>query len=273
MAKRMKPEKFTGVAWMFFSLQILFYVLSPQNSASVCGVVSVLLCLPLMVSTWWTREKTVLWTKILTTVSLLLLSFPQIFFARKTVVLLDILLFFTLLVSLVFSCITAKKVSLNAISWLLELCYLWLRLIFRALDYSGNFSFWKIALVIGVLAGAAITVKWLWKGSRFWGRIGYFALCSFLITSSLWACIAHLNYALDFSEPQEYILVIEGKEHHRHRKSPDSYEFVFTVDGETFDLKVASFEYRTYAIGDTYRVLRYAGVFGEPFYISGEYLQ
>jgi hypothetical protein len=82
-----------------------------------------------------------------------------------------------------------------------------------------------------------------------------------------WIPLCHLNYLLD-PQPTEIHAVIEEKEKVRHRKSPDSYEFEMTVDGETFDLEVGRREYNRYEVGDTYTFYEYKGAFGKPFYIA-----
>jgi hypothetical protein len=64
--------------------------------------------------------------------------------------------------------------------------------------------------------------------------------------------------------------VIEEKNVVRHRKSPDSYEFELTEDGESFVLKVDREEYQRYEVGDTYTFKAYKGAFGKPFCVAGD---
>jgi hypothetical protein len=82
--------------------------------------------------------------------------------------------------------------------------------------------------------------------------------------------VCHLNYLLDLQPPTEIHAVIEDKEITHHRKSPDSYEFELTVDGESFDLEVGKREYKRYEVGDTYTFKEYKGAFGKPFYVAEE---
>ena len=276
MARKKKYNALAGSAFFYIALQCLLYRLNPRSSSVFYDLLCGLPCIPLVVSTWFSREKTYVWAKIVTTVSALLVSFSPVILPHKAVILLDIVCFFALACCLAVSRFASRKVGWNAITWLLELCYLGLVFVCCVEDYRFVdlwIPFLPLSLAVGVLVSTVVMAKWLWKGSRFWGRIGYFVLCCFLATALCASCILHANYALDFSEPEEYILVIEDKDCDHHRKSPNSYEFTFSVDGQSFDLEVAYAEYRTYAVGDTYRVLRYAGAFGEPFYISGEYLQ
>ena len=129
--------------------------------------------------------------------------------------------------------------------------------------------FWEICLAVGLLVSVFVTVKWVWKGTGWVGRIGSLALCTCMVFLFCWIPLCHLNYLLD-PQPTEIHAVIEEKEKVRHRKSPDSYEFEMTVDGETFDLEVGRREYDRYEVGDTYTFKEYKGAFGKPFYLAEE---
>ena len=135
--------------------------------------------------------------------------------------------------------------------------------------YKESFiPFWEISLALGLVVGIFVTVKWLWKGAGWGGRIGGIALGTVLVFFLCWISLCHLNYLLDFQPPVEKQAVIEEKQVRRHTKSPDSYEFELTVDGETFDLEVGWSEYNRYEVGDTYTFKEYKGAFGKPFYIA-----
>jgi 4-amino-4-deoxy-L-arabinose transferase-like glycosyltransferase len=127
--------------------------------------------------------------------------------------------------------------------------------------------FWKPSLILGLAVGIFVTVKWIWKGTGWVGRIGSIVVCTCMVFLFCWIPLCHLNYLLD-PQPTEIHAVIEEKEKVRHRKSPDSYEFEMTVDGETFDLEVGRREYNRYEVGDTYTFKEYKGAFGKPFYIA-----
>lgn len=129
--------------------------------------------------------------------------------------------------------------------------------------------FWKPSLILGLAVGIFVTVKWIWKGTGWVGRIGSIVVCTCMVFLFCWIPLCHLNYLLD-PQPTEIHAVIEEKEKVRHRKSPDSYEFEMTVDGETFDLEVGRREYNRYEVGDTYTFYEYKGVFGKPFYMAEE---
>ena len=136
--------------------------------------------------------------------------------------------------------------------------------------YEESFvPFWEICLAVGLFVSVFVTVKWVWKGTGWVGRIGSLALCTCMVFLFCWTPLCHLNYLLD-PQPTEIHAVIEKKEKVRHRKSPDSYEFEMTVDGETFDLEVGRREYNRYEVGDTYTFKEYKGVFGKPFYMAEE---
>ena len=128
--------------------------------------------------------------------------------------------------------------------------------------------FWEISLAIGLAVSIFVTVKWVWKGAGWGGRIGSIALGTVLVFFLCWISLCHLNYLLDFQPPAQKQAVIEEKDIIRHRKSPDSYEFQMTLDGETFDLEVGGREYNRYEVGDTYTFKEYGGAFGKPFYMA-----
>ena len=128
--------------------------------------------------------------------------------------------------------------------------------------------FWEISLAVGLLVSIFVTVKWLWKGTGWGGRLGAIALGTILTFFLCWIPLCHLNYLLDFQPPVEEQAVIVEKDVHRNTKSPNHYEFELTVDGETFDLKVGRREYDRYEEGDTYTFKSYKGAFGKPFCIA-----
>ena len=128
--------------------------------------------------------------------------------------------------------------------------------------------FWEICLALGLAVSIFVTVKWVWKGTGWGGRIGSIALCTFLAYFLIWLPLCHLNYLLDFQPPTEIHAVIEEKDINRHSKGLDSYEFEMTVNGEFVALEVDWLEYQRYEVGDTYTFYEYKGAFGEPFYIA-----
>ena len=130
--------------------------------------------------------------------------------------------------------------------------------------------FWKPSLILGLAVGIFVTVKWVWKGTGWGGRIGSMVVCVAMAFLAFCIPLCHLNYLLDFEPPTEKQAVIEEKHVHRNAKSLDSYEFELTVDGESFDLEVRKREYKRYEVGDTYTFKEYKGAFGKPFYLAEE---
>ncbi|MBQ9151742.1 MAG: hypothetical protein IJX72_05780 [Clostridia bacterium] len=128
--------------------------------------------------------------------------------------------------------------------------------------------FWEISLILGLAIGIFVTVKWVWKNTGVGGRIGSIALSTFLSFFLIWIFLCHLNYLLDFHPPVEKQAVIEKKDEDYNRKSPNTYSFQMTVDGETFYLDVDWMEYQLYEVGDTYTFEEHRGAFGKPFYIA-----
>jgi hypothetical protein len=149
-----------------------------------------------------------------------------------------------------------------------------LSLVFDGGDYSytQDFPFWGVALVLSLLLIVAALFLLPKKIFETKSGIGWLLLGGLLVGFLLWfvvhSFIMHFNYMLDLTPPIEYNAIIEQKEHHHHRKSPDSYEFEITADGKTFDLEVELRIYDHYEVGDTFTFYRYEGAFGKEFYLS-----
>lgn len=150
-------------------------------------------------------------------------------------------------------------------------------LLFR-LDYAfidlGFSPLWVIPLVISVGVGIWAPTIWCDTSAMLHTRIGYILLCAMLVFAITGSFAIHLNYALDFSPPEEYSSVIDdkkldrdiriGKEH----RDPTNYKFTVMADGKEYDLAVTRDEYYRYDEGDTYCFYRYEGALGEPFFLS-----
>lgn len=146
------------------------------------------------------------------------------------------------------------------------------------LDYAfidlGFSTLRLIPLVISIGVGIWAPTTWCDKSTMLHTRIGYIFLCAFLAFALTWPFAIHLNYALDFSPPQEYSSVIDdkeldmdiriGKEH----QNPTTYKFTVMADGKKYELAVTRDEYYRYDEGDTYYFYRYEGALGEPFFLS-----
>lgn len=128
-------------------------------------------------------------------------------------------------------------------------------------------SFLLPAIVLGIVIGA-VNTAFQWKERKVWESILQFILVGVLSAAVLFGVLSHANYTFDLNEPEEYIVVIEDTDRNTSRKRRNSYEFIVTVEGQTYDVKVPRDDYYAYEIGDTYRVYRYTGAFGKPFYIA-----
>ena len=150
-------------------------------------------------------------------------------------------------------------------------------LLFR-LDYAfidlGFSPLWVIPLVISIGVGIWAPTTWCDKSTMLHTRIGYFFLCAFLAFALTGPFAIHLNYALDFSPPEEYSSVIDDKELDRdirigkEHQNPTTYKFTVMADGKKYELAVTCDEYYRYDEGDTYCFYRYEGALGEPFFLS-----
>ena len=128
------------------------------------------------------------------------------------------------------------------------------------------YPFWKLALILGLAVGVFVTVKWAWKHTGFWLRLGSIFATSLVAFFLVLTKICHLNLLLDFTPPAERQAVIVNKNEHDNGRSSDTFYFEFIVDGEPFELEVGLVEYFLYDEGDTYTFKEYKGAFGKPFY-------
>lgn len=128
------------------------------------------------------------------------------------------------------------------------------------------YPFWKLALILGLAVGVFVTVKWAWKHTGFWLRLGSIFATSFLAFFLVLTMICHLNLLLDFTSPAERQMVIMDKNEQDNGRSSDTYYFEFWVDGKPFEMEVGLVEYLLYEEGDTYTFKEYKGAFGKPFY-------
>lgn len=128
------------------------------------------------------------------------------------------------------------------------------------------YPFWKLALILGLAVGVLVTVKWAWKNTGFWLRLGSIFATSFLAFFLVLTMICHLNLLLDFTPTAQRQMVIMDKNEQDNGRSSDTYYFEFLVDGEHIELEVGLVEYLLYDEGDTYTFKEYKGAFGKPFY-------
>ena len=150
------------------------------------------------------------------------------------------------------------------------------RLLFTMFSFSFQSSllpFFLVAGILGLAGGVAILAKWLWKSSSRWGRVGYFAVCFFLIAMFTFVNLSALNYALDFSKPQSNVGTVVDK-YYRHRsgrKGRGSCHLRVSVEGKEISIEVPATEYQGTDIGDTYLLVLHRGAFGVSFYMPDEY--
>lgn len=137
-------------------------------------------------------------------------------------------------------------------------------------DTSNGLHFWKISLVIGIIAAvisfyyAKIDVLELTKSLNL---VFTPILICFLFFSITWITAMNLNYALDTNEPTQQIATIVDKDVDTAGKSRD-YTFTLNLDGKVFDLNVSSSTYYDYEIGEEFTVEYRQGAFNHPFYIE-----
>ena len=129
------------------------------------------------------------------------------------------------------------------------------------------FPWWPVALAVGALAGVVFVVKAAAEES-IGKRILVFVAIAAIAFWFTGIVLGHINHIFDSGETVQYCVAIEDKEYVNRRKGRDVYEFTFTVNGDTFDIKVPRGDYYSYDIGDSYVIEYHEGALGEPYYIA-----
>lgn len=234
-----------------------------------------LLCLPIVAYIWYDpRERPLsLLAKIITTVSILLLSFAHVSLSNRWAVLFD-MISVVLLASYLIGCIVLKLEDTrnNFYLWLF-VCVIPISLLVRASYYSftEGFPFIVISLLFGVLVSVVIIAIRYWKISTILESICTFLIICFIASALCWAFLVHINGVFDFEEPQIRTAIVEKKDIDSPRKGPDPYELYCDLNGELIRLEVPAYKYYAYEVGDAFPIDLYEGALGVPFYISGNY--
>lgn len=172
---------------------------------------------------------------------------------------------------------TIKKNPEGLFSWILEITAILLISMLRVFNYTfpetSTTPFLIPSAIFGVAVSVFLLVKYFWKDQKFWGRVGTFFLIWLLSAFFMLSVLLHTNYVFDFSTPKEYTVVIEETDWEPNRRGPNSYDFKVTIDGETYDIDVPRRDYKQYRPGDTYRIYRYEGALGKPFYIASGWVE
>lgn len=156
--------------------------------------------------------------------------------------------------------------------WSYELLLLFC-LILSCSDFFGFahgeiFALWPVALGVALVTGALITAILVFEKYKVLKYIGSFCLITLLAFITVIVIISNLNYALDRSEPERYVAVIENENVYRYgRRARRSYEFTVTVNGDTFDVDVPRSASREYDEGDYCVIHYYKGAFDKPYYV------
>ena len=168
-----------------------------------------------------------------------------------------------------------KSSFVNVLTWLFACLGLGLLFVFKWSDYeyvSGIICpFWQVWLVLAVLVGGFVTLKWLRKEMKFWGCFGSFLLIAFVTFVILGVSASHFNFALDTSEPEVIRATVLDTNVGTRRMGPNIYSIRVEIDGERFSIRVPYAEYDQYEPGDIYSFKKYEGALGEAFYISNAY--
>jgi len=278
MAKKTKKFSIYTIFYvMLFLGQAGSVVMRREPMTPLCFI-GFALCLPAAIAPWFEREDKNIAVKAVSSLSVISFAGANVFLEFKPLLLVQtvlIVLFFAVYAWLGVN--FKKKIIKASNAYEIFKTQIFFAL-FSQFVSARNFTFTESgipffvpAAAIGILiAGAIFTIfiKDNYKKSSKANKTVIFLIACFAAVFVTWAGIANLNYVLDFSEPEAYDVKIEDKDHVRRRKGLDWYTFTVTVNGKPLDIDVSGAEYNAHKIGDTYTVNRYAGAFGEPFFIA-----
>ena len=138
---------------------------------------------------------------------------------------------------------------------------------------NSEFPFWEVSLGVGLIVCILVDIfyasrrKWESKAEKIVMRILIFLLTLLLSFTVLLFGLWHANHLLDLGEAERYYAEIEDK-YSLYTRGASSYYFTFTVNGDTFEIDVSSYDYNSLDVGDSYVIEYHEGALGEPYYIA-----
>lgn len=209
--------------------------------------------------------------KIVTALSIVLFLLSMVL-PDKIRILVNIVLLLVLMYYLAISMLNKLTIGKLSLIWTTEVVCFGL-LLFIQSDYyfftgNGTMTFYVVSLMVGVSLGILLPVlkRETLKSLSVCIKKGVvIAFCATLVSIIV---LPNLNYVLDFSKPQFMSVEISGKKANNVFRGPDTYEFMFESEGETYFINVPENIYDEYRSGDTFQLLVYNGAFGEEFYIG-----
>ena len=121
-------------------------------------------------------------------------------------------------------------------------------------------------IILAMIISAVILYLFIWREHMGMPKkIGYSLGVLFLVFLLTFYYAENLNYAFDFSAPQEYRTVVSEKDYSSNRGGTNYYLTVY-VNGKMVDLRVQGRVYDEYEVGDFVNVSIYEGAFGMTYY-------
>ncbi len=240
----------------------------PSSNSLVSILLHVTICVGLVAYVMIFSKKDSWLARVLTSLPIILLLLgtliPDRLFALSNVA-----LFIAIIAYFIFR-FAKKKGEYLMLLLGLELFPLFVLAIFQMNYFSYVNAFFApyslVGIILALVVGVVTILKFTNKADGWLGRFGVFITVVLIVFFVFCFITSHLNYGLDFSEPQQYIKVIEAKDFDLSRRGPDSYEFKVTVNDDSFYLDVPRSVYKHYNVGDTIYIYLHKGALGEPFY-------
>ena len=125
------------------------------------------------------------------------------------------------------------------------------------------FDWWRAWLLGAAAVGLLVAILRLTAPVfRKWDQLGMLVIAGLLLSGGP---VLALNSLLETAPAREIRTEVIDREHHSGSKSPDVYELIVIVDGQTLEIPVNGETYRAYETGEPVTVEVHEGAFGIGF--------
>lgn len=236
------------------------------SKAAISGVI--------LYFTWLRKKRPPIFEKIAVSIFALLPWAPLFIKSGRAILLVQMILFYILLIIFIKHFSTDKKYTTvtNAVTLFIGMIIILSVKDYTYLHNSEGIHFWEIALIIALLVAAVFTILMVNNiikleddrtSERIMAPILVLGMTFILVAFT----ISNLNYSLDFSKPVDYAATVLEKRIDTGYRSPTDYVFSANVNGEEKEFNVTQSEYFHKNIGDSFSVRLYQGAFGHEYYI------
>lgn len=277
MTNKKKKKNYTStiftIAFFVFILFEILPVTKPlRDSNMFLLIIKSAFSVAILYFMWFDKNKPPLFEKVVLSVYALT-PWLVLFISARIVILLEIIIFYILVVRVLTFYFKRQKYSQTVICLMAFIILMMLLDMdnFTFINNDGDLHFWQLSVITAIIATIAtiilITKKILFfdekqKFYRYSAPLFVFVV-AFMMS---WTSINDLNYALDYSKPTLNVGMITDKKVTRTSKNYRRYILIVSVNGGEKEFYVDDTEYDDRKIGDFMRITLYKGAFNDPYY-------